>query len=206
MTIGKKIREVRKHKGIRGEDLGYAVGITKSTLSKIENDALKGGPDPDMIIKISDALEDKSILTYALMHNPICQRIIPRAFRPLNNTKKDPSAILAKLIEELEEAIESAKILSRPFSHADPESTPKFKEVLFANLEQILDVSRNIEEMFEKLKACGVLSEEEHLEVFIHQQAKCEANGHHKAEIVRDKRVNPDRRENQTQRRSRNDS
>jgi transcriptional regulator with XRE-family HTH domain len=184
MTLGQKIRESRKEKGLNLDDLAESCGRGKSWLSAVENDAFKGGPDPDMIIKIADALGDKSILTYALMHNPICQRIIPRAFRPLNNTKTDPSAILAKLIEELEEAIEAAKILSRPFSHADPESTPKFKAVLFANLEQILDVSRNIEEMFEKLKASGALSEEEHLEIYIHQQAKCEANGHHRAEVA----------------------
>jgi transcriptional regulator with XRE-family HTH domain len=184
MTIGEKIKNSRKSAGMTRDELAERLGMSPGAVSKIENEVMKFGPTPDTIIKISDILKDKTILTYALMHNPICQRIIPRAFRPLNNTKTDPSAILAKLIEELEEAIEAAKILSRPFSHADPESTPKFKGTLFANLEQILDVSRNIEEMFEKLKACGVLSEEEHLEIYIHQQAKCEANGHHKAEVA----------------------
>jgi hypothetical protein len=55
-----------------------------------------------------------------------------------------------------------------------------FKETLLANLEQIIDVTRTVEELFAKLKFTGVLSEEEHLEIFIRQQAKCERNGHHR--------------------------
>jgi len=183
MTVGQKIKESRKIKGVRGEDLGAAVGLTKSTISKIENDAIKGGPDADTLIKIADALGDQSILIYALLHNPICQRIIPRAFTPLNNIKTDPVAILSKLQEELEEAGEAAKILSRIFNHAEPGRAPNFKATLFAHLEQILDVVRNIEEMFDRLKACGALSEEEHLEIRIRQQAKVERNGHHKPQM-----------------------
>jgi transcriptional regulator with XRE-family HTH domain len=180
MTIGQKISASRKAKKMTGEALGSAIGVAPSTISKIENDVFKGGPDPDTLIKIADALEDRSILTYALMHNPICKRIIPRAFTPLNNIKTDPSAILTKLQEELEEAIQAAKILSRVFSHADPASTPNFKEVLFSNLEQLLDVQRNVEEAFGNLKTIGALSEEEHLELHIRQQAKVERNGHHR--------------------------
>lgn len=180
MTVGEKIREARKKKGIRCEDLGGAVGLTKSTISKIENDTLKGGCSPELLVKIADALGDQSILIYALLNNPICQRIIPRAFTPLNNIKGDPSTILVKLQEELEEGIEAAKILSRIFAHADPSTTPNYKAVLYANLEQIVDVARCVEEMFDRLKECGALSDEEHLEIHIRQQAKVERNGHHR--------------------------
>lgn len=181
MTIGQKIKEVRKSKGITGADLGAAVGLTKSTISKIETDGIKGGPEPETLVKIADALHDQSILVYALLNNPICQRIIPRAFQPLNNINCVPSAIFTKLGEELEEAREAAGILSRIFANKEPESTPRFKEVLYANLEQILDVLRGGEELFAHLKDCGVLTEEEHLEIYLRQQAKCEAHGHHKA-------------------------
>jgi transcriptional regulator with XRE-family HTH domain len=180
MTIGTKIRRSRKGKTLSGEELAVAIGMSPGAVWKIENDMLKGGPSPDILIKIADALGDQSILVYALLHNPICQRIIPRAFTPLNNINKNPSAILTKLQEELEEAIEASKILSRVFSHAEPASTPNFKEVLFSNLEQLLDVQRNVEEAFARLKGCGALSEEEHLELHVRQQAKVERNGHHR--------------------------
>lgn len=183
MTIGKKINQARLEKGWTLAALASAIGMSVSGVRKIEMDAIKN-LDPSTIIKIADALGDRSILTYALLHNPICQRIIPRAFTPLNNINDNPSAILTKLQEEMEEGIEAAKKLSRNFSHADPSSLPNHKEVLFANLEQILDVTRCVEEMFSELKECGALTEEEHLEIHIRQQAKVERNGHHKPEDV----------------------
>jgi transcriptional regulator with XRE-family HTH domain len=185
MTIGQKIKEARKRIGMTGDALGAAVGLTKATISKIETDALLSPPTPETLIKIADALGDQSILIYALLNNPICQRIIPRAFAPLNNINDNTSAILAKLREELEEAIQSVDILSRDFSVKNPESIPAFKETLFAKLEQILDVTRCVEELFDRLKVCGVLTDEEHLEIHIRQQAKVEAHGHHKqAEVA----------------------
>jgi transcriptional regulator with XRE-family HTH domain len=179
-TQGLKIKAARKAKGLTQSELATAVGTVQSAISALEKDQGKGITDPELIIKISDALGDVSILTHALLQNPICKRIIPRAFTPLNNIKTDPSAILTKLQEELEEAIQAAKILSRVFSHADPASTPNFKEVLLANLEQLLDVQRNVEEALGNLKTIGALSEEEHLELHIRQQAKVERNGHHR--------------------------
>lgn len=180
MTIGQKIREVRKEKGLTLEELAACCDRKKSWLSTVENDAFKGGPDPDDLIKIADALGDQSILIYALLHNPICQRVIPRAFTPLNNINDNPSAILAKLREELTEAIDAVDILSRVFSVKNPENTPAYKETLFAKLEQVVDVPRCVEELFDRLKVCGALTDEEHLEIHIRQQAKVERNGHHK--------------------------
>ena len=184
MTIGQKIHDARKRKNMTGEMLAALVGVSASAVSKLENDQFKGGPGPEILIKISDALDDRSILIYALLENPICQRIIPRAFQPLNNIKTDPSAIFVKLQEELEEAIEAAKILARIFTAKDPASTPNYRETLLANLEQILDVPRGVEEMFSSLKESGALSEEEHLEVHVRQQAKVEAHGHHRPELA----------------------
>ncbi len=179
MTIGEKIRKSRKKAKVTAAELGALVGLSGAAISKIELDLVKNGPSPEMLINISDVLHDPSILTHALLENPICKRVIPRAFEPLNNINDNPSAILAKIQEEMEEGIEAAKILARNFSHADPENLPNHKGVLFANLEQILDVSRCIEEMFARLKACGALTEEEQLEIHIRQQVKVERNGHH---------------------------
>lgn len=184
MGIGQKICAARKNKNMTGEALGAAVGVAASTISKIENEQIKGGPDRETLVKISDALGDRSILLYALLNDPICKRIIPRAFAPLNNTRKDPLAALTKFREEIHEADEAAKILERIFSHADPSRAPAYKETLFTNLEQIIDVTRAMEEMIDKLKTDGALTDEEHLEVYIRQQAKCERNGHHKSEIA----------------------
>jgi len=178
MTLGKKIAVSRKSKKMTGEALALAVGTAPSTISKIENDLIK--PSDETLIKISDALDDRLILLYALFASPICQRIIPRAFEPLNNINDNPSAILNKLREEMSEAIKAADILARIFSVKEPENSPCYKETLFAKLEQIIDVPRCVEELFARLKGCRALTEEEHLEIHIRQQAKVERNGHHK--------------------------
>lgn len=181
VSLGQKIRSVRKEKGLRLEDLAVALNKGISAVHSIETDSIKGGPSPDDLIKIADVLQDKSILVYALLNNPICQRIIPRAFTPLNNINDNTSAILAKLREELTEAVDAVDILARIFSVKDPTTTPAYKETLLAKLEQIIDAPRCIEELFSHLKESGALSEEEHLEVHIRQQAKVEAHGHHRA-------------------------
>jgi transcriptional regulator with XRE-family HTH domain len=180
MTLGQKIRESRKEKGWTLETLAARCDRKKSWLSSVENDAFKGGPDPEALIMIADALEDSSILTYALMHNPICQRIIPRAFTPLNNINNNASAILAKTKEELAEGIEAVEIMSRMFSVKDPLAAPAYRETLFAKLEQLKDVSRVIEELFANLETSGVLSAEDQLEIHVRQQLKVEAHGHHR--------------------------
>lgn len=180
MTIGEKIRSSRKSKGLRGEDLGAAVGLTKNQISVIENDQLKGGPDPEVVVRIAEALNDQSILLHALQENPIYKEIIPRIFPGLNNIKREPSAVFVKLAEELGEAQEASGILARIFSHAEPETTPNFRETFLKNLEQILDVMRGAEELFLVLIDCGIMSVEDRREVHARQQLKCEERGHHK--------------------------
>jgi len=194
MTIGQKIREVRKEKGLTLEELAACCDRKKSWLSTVENGAFKGGPEPTDLIKIADALGDRSILVYALLNNPICQRIIPRAFTPLNNINDNPSAILTKLKEEMLEAVEAVEILSRLFSVKDPATAPAYRETLLAKLEQVVDVPRCVEELFDRLKVCGALTDEEHLEIHIRQQAKVEAHGHHKPDPSQGERRDGDRR------------
>ena len=77
MTIGQKIRESRKQKGMTLEALAACCGKRKSWLCSVENDALKSGVDPETLIVIADALSDQSILTHALLENPICKRVVP---------------------------------------------------------------------------------------------------------------------------------
>ena len=183
MTLGKKIQVSRKEAGITSADLATMIGVSSSTMSYIEKDAYKKGLSPELLIKISDALNDPSILSHALLLNPICKRIIPRAFEPLNNIKTETSAMLEKLREELSEALDAVDILARNFTHKDPASQPMFREVLFAKLEQLMDVQRCNEELFGHLKGIGILSAADELEIHLRQQAKVVRHGHHKPEI-----------------------
>jgi transcriptional regulator with XRE-family HTH domain len=180
MTIGQKITEARKRAGMTLESLGQAIGLGKSALSSMENDQLKGGPSSEVIVKIAMALGDQSLLLFALQENPIYKAVIPQIFPDLNNIKNDPSTIFVKLEEELGEALEASKIISRLLCHADPSSNPNFRATFMANMEQILDVMRGGEVLFLKLIESGIMTHEDRLELHDRQQKKCEDHGHHR--------------------------
>lgn len=183
MNTGKKIQQSRKAAGITGTELGAMVGLSPQAIGKIENDQLKGGPSPDYVVKISAALNDKTILTTYLENNPAYQAIIPKIFSDLNNIRRDPAIIFSRFATEAEEAVEAARILSDIFSNAEPSATPMFCETLIAKLEQIVDVQRCAEVLFLQLIAGGVITDADRCEIHSRQQRKCIEHGHHKPEV-----------------------
>lgn len=105
MDLGNKIKAARHKKGMRGEDLGVAVGLTKSTISKIENNDIKSPPDSRTLIRIADALNAPEILLHHCQECPIRQHIMLRHYPELNNVRTDPASIVAKLRKEMQEAL-----------------------------------------------------------------------------------------------------
>ena len=184
MNIGKKIVEARKRKGIRAFDLAERIGKSPAVMSAIENDALKGGPDPETVIRIADVLCDDSILMAYLDANPVYRAVIPRIFPDLNNIRKDPAIIFSRFADEAGEATEAARILSQIFANADPKNTPNFKEVFAANMEQIIDVQRCSEILILQLIEAGVMSDHDRADLHDRQQNKCIERGHHKPQPV----------------------
>jgi transcriptional regulator with XRE-family HTH domain len=182
MTIGQKITESRKGKGIKAADLAAKIGRSPAVMSDIENDRLKGGVDPAIVVKIANALDDNSILLHYLEENPVYQTIIPRIFPDLNNIRRDPAIIFSRLADEAEEARDAARILAQIFSNAEPRQSPNFDEVFKAKLEQIVDIQRCAEILFLQLIAAGVMTEEDRREIHNRQQNKCIDRGHHKPE------------------------
>lgn len=179
-TIGQEFCEARKAAGLTIDELGAKLGISRSHVSVIERDMLKGGPDPDLVVRAADVLNARSILTTYLENNPVYRSIIPKIFMDLNNIRRDPSNIFFKFAEEADEASQSAKILGNIYNHADPSSHPNFCAVLRANLEQIVDIQRCSEVLFLQLIACGELTEADRCEIYAQQQRKCEEKGHHR--------------------------
>jgi transcriptional regulator with XRE-family HTH domain len=159
MTIGEKILKARKSKGLTGEELGNRVGLSKGAVWKVENDSLKGGPQPELVVKVANALGDNTILLHYLEENPVYRAIIPRIFPDLNNIRRDPAIIFSRFADEAGEAIEAARILSQIFSNANPENTPNFEAVFKANMEQIVDVQRCAEILFVGLIHAGVMTD-----------------------------------------------
>jgi len=179
MTLGQKISEARKKKGMTLEQLGNVVNMSRATLSIIENDGLKNGPDPETVNRIADALGDNDIRLSYLECNPVFQAVIPRIFPELNNIKREPAIVFSRFADEADEAVKSARALAQLFSHANPEGQPGFKQVFVANMEQIVDIQRCAEILMTSLIAGKILSEADRMELHDRQQQKCEAKGHH---------------------------
>lgn len=182
MTLGEKISQARKKKGMTLDELGSVIGMSRANLSIIENNNLKNGPDPATVNRIADALGDNSIRLLYLETNPVFQAVIPRIFPELNNIRTEPAIVFSRFADEAEEAMRAARTLSQIFGHANPRSVPGFEQTFAANMEQIIDVQRCAEILMTALVASEVITENERRDLHNRQQRKCEEKGHHVTE------------------------
>jgi transcriptional regulator with XRE-family HTH domain len=154
------------------------VGLRKSALSTIENGQLKGGPSPERLIRISDALDAPEILIHHCQSCPIRQHVLLRYFPDLNNIRRDPAVIAARLRKEMVEATEALDRLGERFSDRDFKSRADYRETFEREMELVIEVKRGIEILEFELLLSGTHSQEDLAAVYARQQAKCE-NGHH---------------------------
>lgn len=111
ITVGKRIREIRKARNLTQRQLAEKVGINFTYLSRVENDRLDDDQTPreDTLQKIADALEtdaDELLLLARRIPDAFRDRILskPGIFRRiltlsdqaleelLDDVEKDPSA------------------------------------------------------------------------------------------------------------------
>ncbi len=90
MTLGQKLRELRKAKGFSLRELASRVDVGFTYLSKIENHKLEEGHSPSeklihMLAVELDGNEDELLLMAEKVPEPIRRRVIerPEAFRRL---------------------------------------------------------------------------------------------------------------------------
>jgi len=183
-TLGQKIEAARKRRGMKQEELGLALNLCKSSISKIENGELKGGPDPEMVVKTSQILRDESILFFYLEQNPVYRAVLPKVFPDLNRIRTEPAVIFTKVAHEAEEAKDAAMILSEVFMRPEPRKMPGFDELFKAKMEQLIDSKRSVEILEFQLIALGIMTKETLQEIYDSQQAKCEERGYHVPEVA----------------------
>jgi transcriptional regulator with XRE-family HTH domain len=179
VTLGEKISEARKRKGITQQGLGVLVGLSQNAISQIENEERKGGIEAQTLIRLADALEGPEILIHHCETCPVRQNVMMKMFPDLNHIKRDPAVIVARMRKEMQEAIDAADILLEQFSNADFKRRPEYAEIFKRSYEQIIDVERIIETLKFQLVLDQVHTPEEIREVYDRQQRKCEQHGHH---------------------------
>lgn len=179
MTIGEVINASRKRKKMTQTQLAEAVGVPQGTISAIESDKLKGGPSDELIILISDILEDVNILIHSVTTRQVYKLILPKIFPDLNNIRRDPAVIFTRIAREASEASQSADILAEIFSNADPRRVPEFDETFKKRMEQIIDIKRAVEILEFELMASAIVDKTWLDDVYERQQQKCIERGHH---------------------------
>jgi len=182
-SLGETIIAARKLKKMSQTDLAEKVGLTGASISVIENDGLKSGPDPTTLIRISEALSAPEILIHHCDVCPVRRHIMLRQYPELNNIRRDPAIITARLSKELGEAKVAADDLAERLSDKDFKCRPGYQEFFDAKMEQILDAERNIEILKFELLLSGTHTKEDMDRVCSRQQAKCIDHGHHVPEI-----------------------
>ena len=126
MTIGERIKQARKAKGLTQKELAEAVGVAEVTISQYEAD--KYSPKYDKMVKIAEAL---NIPVSDLLGEP-------RPTTPTDHTE----ARLNQLMEECGELISTAARYRRHL-HGDRTLNEKYTErKLIADItEEIADVT-----------------------------------------------------------------
>jgi transcriptional regulator with XRE-family HTH domain len=164
---------------MKQEELARIIGLSAPAVSGIENNSPKNGPNPQLIIRIADALECESILYKYIEDNPVYKAIIPKVFPDLNNIRTEPAVIFNKVAREADEARLAALELGEMFSNADPRRAPDFDSRFKFNMQQIIDIKRCVEILETQLIASHIINQSGLRQIYAEQQAKCEANGHH---------------------------
>lgn len=178
-TLGQIITAARKAKDMTQVDLGEKIGLTGASLSAIENDNLKAGPDSRTLIRIAETLSAPEILMHHCECCPIRQHIMMKQFPDLNNIRTEPSIIANRLRQEMIEGAAAADELSQLYAHKDFQNLPEFQARHKLLHEQIVDAERAMEILKFELIRLGALTREEHSQIIESQQAKCVAHGHH---------------------------
>ncbi len=180
--IGEKICKSRKSAKLSGTELGDAVGLTGAAISNIETGKLKGGPSPDLVVRIAEALNDDSILLHYIETNPVYQHILPKVFPDLNNIRRDPTIIFTRLANVAQDVHEAARIMARIFANVEPDSTPIFDATFKAKMEQIIDIKRAVDLLEFELLSSGVINKTWLDDIYGLQQRK--QNKHQQPKLV----------------------
>lgn len=146
MELGLEIAQSRKKSGLTLDQLGQIIGIKKSALSVLENGKKKGQPDPGLVVKISKALNNPTILTIYLKSNPAYQAALPNIYTELNRANLDPAMIFANIAKRMSEGAIAADNISQTFLNTkQTKSLQEVEEILLNNLEKLLEVKKSVD-------------------------------------------------------------
>jgi len=144
MTLGQVVKSARKRKGWTQERLGKEVNLGQATISALENDDLGSRLDPHILIEISEALEDPSIVVRHCDSCKIRVHLLNECFDVKEGDRRDLAIIGTQIRKELENACSTLDDLMADFSETLREDSPEEHEKLRKLFQSLSDAERCI--------------------------------------------------------------
>lgn len=96
ILLGKRIKEIRKSKGLTQEKLAELAGIETPSLSNIENG--KNYPNNETLSKISDALNKKPFELFKFEHEQTPINLRAEISKMIQNASDDEIKLIYKIV------------------------------------------------------------------------------------------------------------
>lgn len=168
-----KTARLRAKKTLKEAAMDIGIGI--STLHDAERSA---APSPALLIRAAEAYNDTSLLVSHCEACPIRQAALLRVFPDLDNVRKDPAIIVARIRQEMAEALKQLDRLAEDMSTLDFSTRESYRKTWAGKLDQLMDVERGIEMLKHELVNQGMHTIAEIKSAEAANQAKCEARGY----------------------------
>jgi len=180
MTTGSILKRARKRANITLRELGELVNMSASQLSNIENDQIANPLGPEEMVKASDAVKDRQMLTEYCNCCSIRSRIIVKKFPPLNNIRRGSLVAMLKVSQKTSSLAERLPHMINKLLAPDFRQDPEFMEHRNDTVLLLLDLIRGLGICLDEMQAENILNADELVVLKDMQQRLCEEKGYHK--------------------------
>jgi len=181
--FGAIIKAARKRSGMLQGELGEKIGVSATTICELEAGDRKTAPSPELMVSISDKLNDAGMLHQYCGSCPLRSRISIRKFKPLNNIVGGVLPAVVKNIQKLSEATEYLQTMVPKLLTKGFEDSEEFIELRNDVGIKATDVRRGLEILFMQMIEAGVMTDADLKNIEDMQQRLCEEKGHHRPEV-----------------------
>jgi len=177
--IGAKIKEARKQAEMVQAELGAAIGVSATTICELEAGERKQAPSPSLMVSISDALRDTSLLHHYCAYCDLRKRIPIRKFKPMNNIVPGVLPSVMKNMQKINVGGERLQMMASKLLQPGFEKEPDFEEFRDEFVILLTDMRRGLEISLDQMKEANFLTDAHQKALEDVQQLRCEAKGYH---------------------------
>jgi len=180
MKIGDLVKEARQRAGMTLTELGEKIGSSSSALCDLERGNLKNPPSVFDLVKISDALMDRKLLSEFCNDCPLRDRIRIQKFKPLNNIVPGAIPAMIKTIQKISVAAEALESMMRLLCNSTFRDDPEYLSYLNSFFLRVIEAQNGLEIVVQQSEDDGLITHEKYMTLRdIHRQENIR-KGHHR--------------------------